>query len=152
MSCSYGNMVYKRLLGKNRHRLINKRKVIKHLYQNWYRVSLLFTKGESNKIVENNRHVSYNKVVVLLGLKIVTINFHGTTIKISFEAKNWNANIILPFSYNVFMINKSNISSMNEHVTFCLMYFVWHWAKSSLQRLLFNAMSLWDFPHDFPHE
>ena len=50
-----------------------------------------FTEGESNKRGESKRHVSYNEVVVSLGIKIVTIAFHRTTIKISFQAKTWNA-------------------------------------------------------------
>ena len=72
-------------------------------------------------------------LIILLGLKIYSSTVHGTNIKISFEATkcelsnveytsaffsiNILNSIILPASYNVFIINKSNISSMNEHVT-----------------------------------
>jgi len=103
-----------------------------------------FTEGESNKRGENKRHVSYNKVVVSLGLKIVTIAFHRTTIKISFQAKTWNAreiemltiknqknlclfylylcnNVILPASYNIlWLIIQNEIACY-----ICLIYFVW---------------------------
>jgi len=81
-------MVYNRFPSKNRHRL-------------WLNVcirtdsednqGMLIHWGESNKRGESKRHVSYNEVVVSLGIKIVTIAFHRTTIKISFQAKTWNA-------------------------------------------------------------
>ena len=69
-----------------------------------------------NIVEKKNRHVSRNKVAIyLLGLKSRNANYQKPKIPVSFKYK-YLEYIILPASFTVLMINKSEISSMNEHI------------------------------------
>lgn len=117
-----------------------------------YEAFLFFTKGKSNKRVEQGNDTwALTKLLFLIlpGLKIYGSNFYGNNIKISLEAKKCQLSnientsaffsinllnyIILPASYIVFIINK-----INELACYSWqMYLVWH---SREQRLLFDVL------------
>ena len=82
------------------------------------RVSLLFTEGKDKKIVEKktNRHVSQNKIAIyLLGLKSKNVNYQKIENTSFFYLQIFRIHHpTRPFT--VLMINKSDISSMSEHI------------------------------------